>query len=344
MTKATATTSLRIQKGIEVFLIQGLFFGILWGLYDREANAYFVFAGVALTLFLFLYSVIRHWQGAEEYGIQIRNTAAALKNAVPVLGGVAVICFLFAWFRGTGIAWPKTSRYLEFPLAGLLQQLIFQGYFFNRYESAFRSRGIAVLLSALTFALFHLPNQSLMTVTFLTGLYAAYFFSRYRNIFVLALLHGWISLMLTMTLEPAGFIQSYKVGPLPMGPMKREIRSHLTPELRIGQYVQGDGVEANFKFAFDRPVDSFDNPDQLDRFLAQDAPAFVAVNKVVFGDISHQLKSSYYVWQTYNVWLRKFPHRRSRTLKCVLTFNYSRLKKYYREEVLLISNRPVDAF
>lgn len=337
--KETSSFSHRVQKGIEVFLIQALFFGVLWGLYDREANAYLVFAGVALTLLLFIYSLIRHWNGLKEYGIQTVNTGAALKSAVTALLSVALICFGFAWLKGTGIAWPKWTRYIEFPLAGLLQQLIFQGYFYNRYESVFRRRTAAIVLSALTFAFFHLPNRPLMLVTFLTGLYAAYFFARFRNIFILALLHGWISLMLTMTLEPAGFIQSYKVGPLPMGPMKREIQSHLIPETRIGRYVPSEGVEAGFQHAFDRPVESFEAPYQLDQFLDSEAPVFLAVDKVVFGGIENQLKSPYHVWHTYDVWLRKFPHRRSRTLKCVLTFNYSRLKKYYREEVLLLSNR-----
>jgi len=166
------------------------------------------------------------------------------------------------------------------------------------------------------------------------------FFSKYRNIFIVALLHGWISLMLTMTLEPAGFIQDYKVGPQPMAPLKQEIRDYLTPETRIAQYMPSRGVPSSYQKSFDRPVDSFKIPHRLDSFLAVESQAFVAVDKMLFHSMKHQLKTPFYVWNEYRVWLRKFPHRRSRTLKCVLTFNYSQLKKYYREDVLLIANKP----
>lgn len=330
----------RLRAAADVFLIQALVFSTLWGVYNREGSAYLVFALLWISVLAVVLSVIYHWRGLGDYGIRFDNISEAFKRACYPLLFVIALCFAFAWLSGGGIHWPKWTRYLEFPLAGLLQQIIFQGYFYNRYYDIFRRRFWAVLFSAVTFMLFHLPNPGLMSVTFFTGLYAAYFFGRYRNIFILALLHGWISLALTMTLEPAGLIQDYKVGPAPMAPIKKEIRSHLTSDTKIGQFMPSRGITAKFSESFDRPVDSMDVPHHLDTFLASSQPVFVAADKMRFQSIAHELKSPHYIWDEYRVWLRKFPHRRSRTLKCVFTFNYSRLKKYYREDVLLISNRP----
>lgn len=333
----------RLVIGIELFLIQALYFNTLWNFYYFERHSYWVFAGVFLTVSLLIFSIIRHWEGRAVWGIRIDNLPVSLKKTlIPLLTVVSVSAAVAVIF-GVPFKIPKLSRFFEFPLAGLLQQILFQGYFFNRYHAFFKSRATAIFFTALTFSLFHLPNLPLSVITFGLGLYASFFFSAHRNIFAVALLHGWLSLALTFTLEPAGIIKDYKVGPRPMRLMIAEIQGHLTEETRIGKVVPQRGIASSFSFAFDRDVWLMDAPDQLDRYFAGEGLALVAIDKSKYAEIKPELSVASFVWSEHRVWLRKFPKQTQKTIGSLFTLNFKLLDQLYREYVLLISNRPLPA-
>lgn len=330
----------RIQKAVEIAAFLFLYFNTLWNLYYFEKSSYAVFLSIFLMLAIFAYSILKHWEGLRAWGIRFDNFTEAFQKALPILTAIVAACFVIAMIKKVPFNFPTFKLFYEYPLAGLLQQLLFQGFFYNRYEAVTKNRFFSILLSALTFALFHLPNKPLTAVTFVAGLYLSYIFARHRNLFVVALLHGWISLCITFTLEPAGIIKSFKVGPQPLAVMKKLTLESLTPDTRIVKFVPSQGIPASFSEGFGRQVRDVQKVEEINEYLNRPEPVFLVIEEETFMSMKPSLTAPQYIWMNSLAWLRKFPHRRSKTLKCVLTFNYRQLHDYYRRKVLLISNRP----
>ncbi len=69
----------------------------------------------------------------------------------------------------------------------------------------------AVAATAVLFALAHLPNPILTPLTLLWGLAACTLFLRYRNLYVLAVVHAILGVTLAITV-PANAIHNMRVG------------------------------------------------------------------------------------------------------------------------------------
>lgn len=80
----------------------------------------------------------------------------------------------------------------------LIQQYIQQVFFFNRIEH-FTSTGVrASFVTALLFAVVHLPNPVLIAVTFFGGWVLSELFRRYRTLLPLAIAHGLVGLAIAV--------------------------------------------------------------------------------------------------------------------------------------------------
>ena len=77
-----------------------------------------------------------------------------------------------------------------YPVWGVVQQLIFQGVVHRRLLLLVNHRGLAVLLTALAFALVHVGSWPLVGLTFAAGLAWSRLFQIYPNVWVLGLSHG----------------------------------------------------------------------------------------------------------------------------------------------------------
>ncbi len=91
------------------------------------------------------------------------------------------------------------------------QQFILQSLFFVRFEQIFRSKWKAVLASALLFFVAHLPNPMLLIAAGIAGVISPLLFSRYRNIYTLAIAHALVGLALAVSI-PTSVHHQMKVG------------------------------------------------------------------------------------------------------------------------------------
>ena len=96
-------------------------------------------------------------------------------------------------------------------LWGLFQQYALQGFINRRAQIIFGAGWRSVLLTALVFALLHLPNPWLAAATFLAGLIWAYAYQRAPNLFALALSHAVMTWVLISTV-PVNSLEGLRVG------------------------------------------------------------------------------------------------------------------------------------
>ena len=169
----------------------------------------------------------------------------------------------------------------------------------------FQRRWLAGLVSAAAFSLYHLPNSALVGITLLGGLYLAFFYGRYRNLLAAGIIHGWLSLALTFTLEPAGVIKNYNVGPVPLRGIRATVRQNLKPETRLGAY-QSSSIPSSYFNAFDRPVRLLNHFWEYKEMLKAGGAVLIAIPADVHEGFAGHLTAPAYVWEKYFVWKRKF--------------------------------------
>ncbi|TLZ00523.1 MAG: CPBP family intramembrane metalloprotease [Gammaproteobacteria bacterium] len=159
-------------------------------------------------------SHLRRHESARSVGLRLDNWRPAARQAcLPVAVGAAVPLAIGAalgtWHFGPvgsllslpwHVAWGTAQQY------GLLCLL------YRRSLDTFGSVRGAALAAAGAFALFHLPNPLLVTVTFLGGLVCCTLYRRVPNVLVLGLAHAMISTVVFSAL-PISITHHMRVGP-----------------------------------------------------------------------------------------------------------------------------------
>ena len=93
----------------------------------------------------------------------------------------------------------------------MFQQYVLNGFINRRAQLAFGKGVKSIVLVALVFSLFHLPNPLLAILTFVGGLIWAAVYQRQPNFFALALSHTLSSLTLALAISPK-LLESFRVG------------------------------------------------------------------------------------------------------------------------------------
>lgn len=94
---------------------------------------------------------------------------------------------------------------------GVVQQYLLNGYFLNRFDSAFPPRQ-AAWLTAILFAIAHTPNWFLMVVALVGGWCATQVYRRHRNLYFLGVAHATVGFLLFVTV-PDSVSHHLEVGP-----------------------------------------------------------------------------------------------------------------------------------
>lgn len=103
------------------------------------------------------------------------------------------------------------QRFWGYAIWAFAQQFLLQDFFLPRLLRLFPGRKLAVVMAASIFALAHLPNPILTSVTFVWGLVACLLFLHYRNLYPLAIAHAIFGISLAITL-PGPVTHNMRVG------------------------------------------------------------------------------------------------------------------------------------
>ena len=165
-----------------------------------------------LALGLMYFSHRERAETFSDLGFRTDNFLAACRLLLlPTVIIVAVIVAL-GWLTSHSISLaPWRNRFLLLPLWALFQQYVLNGFINRRAQLAFGKGPKSVVLVAIVFSLFHLPNPLLAIVTFVGGLIWAAVYQRQPNLFALALSHALSSLTLALAISPK-LLESLRVG------------------------------------------------------------------------------------------------------------------------------------
>jgi membrane protease YdiL (CAAX protease family) len=201
------------RRGVaSVVLVVVLIGAFLW--FGRQA-----FPGVDLAFAAALLAVLAysHWQADEgwrELGFRWDTFGSTSRLLLPF---VLIACVLI-WSAAVvlpeiGFARPEkegTGKIALFVVFGIAQQYVMLGFIFKRVERAAGER-FAPALTALLFALLHLPNAFLTLATFVWGIVACHVYRRSPNLWANGLAHGLLSALLYYTL-PRSVTGGLRVG------------------------------------------------------------------------------------------------------------------------------------
>lgn len=187
----------------EVIIVVAAIGVFLW--FGRQVFSGFdVLFGISLLAML-AYSHRRAGERWREIGFRSDTFWPTLRLLLPVvlLGGVAIAGASIV-LRELGVSAPRKAPAMipVFVAFGIAQQYVMLGFMFRRVQRVAGVR-FAPILTAVLFALLHLPNVFLTSVTFVWGMVACLVYRRSPNIWANGLVHGLMSAQLFYLLPQA---------------------------------------------------------------------------------------------------------------------------------------------
>jgi membrane protease YdiL (CAAX protease family) len=156
-------------------------------------------------------------ESLREIGFRLDNFGKAARLLVlpMVLGSLVLIAIGYFYRSIDFFRWRGGGEILGMPLLGMLwglvQQYALQGFINRRAQIVWGSGFVSILIVAVLFGAFHLPNPTLMIATFLGGLVWTTVYQRAPNLFALAISHGLMTWILISTL-PSNLLHGLRVG------------------------------------------------------------------------------------------------------------------------------------
>jgi len=196
---------------VEVVLVFIVIATFLWFGRRSFPGANPVFAVILLAILVYAHQ--QAGEGFREIGFRWDTFATTGRLLLPVMliGGTLIIAAALALDGMQSPPWQTgLRRTAVFVALGIVQQYLLVGFFFGRVERITSPR-LAPVLTALIFALLHLPNVFLMVVTFVAGIIACLVYRRSPNLWANGLAHGLLSVSLYYAL-PRSVTGGLRVG------------------------------------------------------------------------------------------------------------------------------------
>jgi membrane protease YdiL (CAAX protease family) len=198
---------------VQLSLVTVLVAWFIW--FGRNAFAGSTAAFASLLLLALIWSHRKRGDSLREIGFRLDT---APRTAV-LFAPVAIVAITLTLAAG---AWLESLRFpathvaiggiVKLVLFGIAQEYILLGFYYRGIARVVRKPASVLVLTALLFAAFHIPNPFLMIVTFLAGAIAVAIYRRSPNLWVNGITHGIISFVLYYSL-PDTVTGGLRVGP-----------------------------------------------------------------------------------------------------------------------------------
>ena len=170
-------------------------------------------AWVGILSLMLLSHLVRR-ESAYSLGFRTRQMGPCWREVAPVLAFLALLMLasgmLLHTMRPIGVD-AALASWLAYVPWGVFQQYVLNGYFLNRFQAVLGRRAASLIAAAL-FCGVHAPNWFLMLVAFPAGYCATRIYSRYRNLYVLGLLHATVGFLLFLVV-PDSVSHHLRIGP-----------------------------------------------------------------------------------------------------------------------------------
>src|SRR5581483_68372 len=173
---------------------------------------------VVLAFMLMIGSNRLRGESPRDLGFRLDNFLHAIKLLLAPMIIVAVISLVIGFMSGARpdfFRWPsERSLAAQLLLAfgwGFAQQAVLRAYVNRRAQIVWGRGMMSVILTAVVFAMLHLPNPWLMVLTAIGGLVWAAVYQRAPNLFALAISHSLMTWVLVSTL-PASALNHLRIG------------------------------------------------------------------------------------------------------------------------------------
>jgi membrane protease YdiL (CAAX protease family) len=178
---------------------------------------------VLLTLTFIMYSQAKHGESWGDLGFSQRYFSASLRLLfLPVAFSCVVLLAVGYITNSIHRSTHFGANLFVVPFWGVVQQYVLQGFFYRRIRflsfrvlsvRATQSQKIwlAILSTAGLFAIVHLPNLTLASLTLIAAIMLTWVYEQAPNIWALGLSHGVLSLVLMHSL-PLQYLHSMSVG------------------------------------------------------------------------------------------------------------------------------------
>lgn len=154
------------------------------------------------------------YEGLRAMGLCANNLLSSLW-AVALAAGLALcavaVAIRFHTLRMPETPWLFFRHYGGYMLWAAVQQMILQCFFLSRCLRLTGNATLAAFISAMLFAVAHLPNPLLTAITLFCGLASCLFFLHYRNLWPLALAHAILGISIAITI-PSQIDHNMRVG------------------------------------------------------------------------------------------------------------------------------------
>jgi len=191
--------SQKIKSTFEVLIGLIFVFGYLWLILPLYYQWVRILCAIPILLF-FVYSNHMNKGSLKDLGFRLDNWHESFKimlifTLITIPVSYVIWHFFFPvnnYFYYDSAFWRKLFTY---PFWSLFQQYIFLAFFFRRYRDIFFPHtSMAILFSALTFSMVHIPTPPLILFCFVAGIIWAGTYNKYPNLFTIAISHSILAI------------------------------------------------------------------------------------------------------------------------------------------------------
>jgi len=186
----------------------GLILTVIWSPRPTQRPLYI------LAVVFIVFATWMSFDGWSAMGLRRTNFMRTLW--VPAIALAVAACAVLAAIRlrtlhpaGGFIAYLKS--FWGYAIWSFAQQWLLQAFFLARFQRLLASPQRAAIAAAAIFALAHLPNPILTSMTLTWGLAACFLFLRYRNLYPLAITHAILGICVAICL-PGPVTRNMRVG------------------------------------------------------------------------------------------------------------------------------------